>query len=142
MSVLALQLFLTGLSIPILLLGAMVEELRNAGQLTRTLAASLIRDQDEDRRRIARDLDREAKLEEAQRIAHLGYWDHDLDTDLRTWSDETYRILRLTPQECPVTSAVWQDLVHPEDRRMVNEAWAEALRGGPRYDVDYRRGPA
>ena len=103
MSVLALQLFLIGLSIPILLLGAMVEELRNAGQTTRTLGASLMRAQDEERRRIARDLDREAILEEAQRIAHLGYWDHDLDTDLRTWSDETYRILgpRLTPKGDP-----------------------------------------
>ena len=106
--------------------------------MTRTLGASLVRAQDEERRRNARDLDREATLEEAQRIAHLGYWDHDLQTDLRTWSDETYRILGLAPQERTVTSAVWQDLVHPEDRRMVNEALAEALRGGPRYDVDYR----
>jgi signal transduction histidine kinase len=56
MSVLALQLFLTGLSIPILLLGAMVEELRNAGRTTRTLAASLLRAQDEERRSLARDL--------------------------------------------------------------------------------------
>jgi PAS domain S-box-containing protein len=138
MSVLALQLFLIGLSIPILLLGAMVEEVRHAGQMTRTLGASLMHAQDEERRRNARDLDREATLEEAQRIAHLGYWDHDLHTGLRTWSDETYRILGLAPQERTITSAVWQDLVHPEDRRMVNETLAEALGGGPRYDVDYR----
>src|SRR5262249_28674262 len=56
MSIVALQLFLTGLSIPILLLGAMVDELRNAGETTRALAASLMRAQDEERRRIARDL--------------------------------------------------------------------------------------
>ena len=40
----------------------------------------------------------EAKLEEAQHVAHVGYWDRDLDTDRITWSDETYRIYGLTPQ--------------------------------------------
>ena len=34
----------------------------------------------------------EAYLEEAQRIAHVGYWDHDLATNVITWSDETFRI--------------------------------------------------
>jgi signal transduction histidine kinase len=55
-TVLALQLFLIGLSVPVLLLGASVDELRHAGQTTRALAASLLRAQDEERRRIARDL--------------------------------------------------------------------------------------
>lgn len=41
-----------------------------------------------------------AKLEEAQRVAHVGYWEWDLRTDLVTWSDETYRIYGLHPQEC------------------------------------------
>jgi len=55
-SVLALQLFLTGLTIPVLMLGALIDELRGAEQTTRALAASLVRAQDEERRRIARDL--------------------------------------------------------------------------------------
>ena len=55
-SVLALQLFLTGLSIPVLMLGALIDELRSAERTTRGLAASLVRAQDEERRRIARDL--------------------------------------------------------------------------------------
>jgi signal transduction histidine kinase len=49
-------MFLTGLSIPVLLLGALIDELRRAEQTTRGLAASLVRAQDEERRRIARDL--------------------------------------------------------------------------------------
>jgi two-component system, NarL family, sensor kinase len=54
--VLALQMFLTGLSIPVLLLGALIDELRGAERTTRMLAASLVQAQDEERRRIARDL--------------------------------------------------------------------------------------
>ena len=53
---LALQLFLTGLSIPMLMLGALIDELRSAERTTRGLAASLVRAQDQERRRIARDL--------------------------------------------------------------------------------------
>jgi signal transduction histidine kinase len=53
---LALQLFLTGLSIPVLLSGALIDELRRAEQTTRELGASVLRAQDEERRRIARDL--------------------------------------------------------------------------------------
>jgi len=55
-SLLALQLFLTGISIPILLLGALIDELRGAERTTRELAASVMRAQDDERRRIARDL--------------------------------------------------------------------------------------
>jgi signal transduction histidine kinase len=55
-SVLALQLFLTGLSVPVLLLGALIDELRGAAQTMRELATSVVRAQDEERRRIARDL--------------------------------------------------------------------------------------
>src|SRR5262245_36865039 len=55
-SVLALQLFLTGLSIPVLLLGALIDELRGTEQTLRELAISVVRAQDEERRRIARDL--------------------------------------------------------------------------------------
>ena len=55
-SLLALQLFLTGLAIPILLLGALIDELRRTERTTRELAASVMRAQDEERRRIARDL--------------------------------------------------------------------------------------
>jgi signal transduction histidine kinase len=55
-SVLTLQLFLTGASIPVLLLGASIDDSRRAEQTMRELAGSVVRAQEEERRRIARDL--------------------------------------------------------------------------------------
>ena len=80
----------------------------------------------------------ELKLEEAQRLTHVGYWERDLDMDVITWSDETYRIFGLQPQKRVLDLAGLPELVHPEDRQIVVDAVAEALRGGRRYDVEYR----
>jgi len=80
----------------------------------------------------------ERKLEESQRLAHVGYWERDTDTDVITWSDETYRIFGLQPQERILNLAQLPELVHPQDQQIVVEAVAAALRGGPRYDVEYR----
>src|SRR5262249_55392703 len=79
----------------------------------------------------------ERKLEEAQRIAHVGHWERDADTDAVTWSDETYRIFGLRPQERIVNFAAFRALIHPDDRQAVAEAMA-ALRGDRRYDMEYR----
>src|SRR5437762_14287995 len=39
----------------------------------------------------------ERRLEEGQRISHVGYWERDLATNRYTWSDETYSICGLPP---------------------------------------------
>jgi PAS domain S-box-containing protein len=82
--------------------------------------------------------DSERKLEEAQRLAHVGYWEHDPETDRLTWSDETYRIFGLQPQAQIFNLAQLPALIHPEDQQRMVQAVAEALRGGRRYDVEYR----
>jgi PAS domain S-box-containing protein len=81
----------------------------------------------------------ERKLEEAQRLTRVGYWERDPDTDIITWSDETYRIFGLKPQERILTLAQLPELIHPEDRQIMVQAAADALgSGGRRYDVEYR----
>jgi PAS domain S-box-containing protein len=80
----------------------------------------------------------ERRLEEAQRLTHVGYWERDPETDLITWSDETYRIFGLQPQARTLNLAQLPDLIHPEDQQIMVQAVAEALRGGRRYDVEYR----
>ncbi|WEX91326.1 PAS domain S-box protein [Sinorhizobium garamanticum] len=81
----------------------------------------------------------EANFAEAQRVAHVGYWERDLSTDCLTWSEETYRIFGLTPRAGTVVSlAEATERIHPEDRPSWSQAAARALRGESRYDLEYR----
>src|ERR1700688_2264354 len=82
--------------------------------------------------------DSKAKLEEAQRIAHVGYWEWDLTSNRVIWSDETYRIYGLRPQEYPIDIAVLRKMIHPEDSEFVFRVAEEAVRGGLRTDVEHR----
>ena len=80
----------------------------------------------------------EARLEAAQRIAHVGYWERDLDTDRLIWSDETYRIFGLAPHEREMNLSRLRDLIHLEDRLIAVQGTADAVRGGTRYEAEYR----
>jgi PAS domain S-box-containing protein len=82
--------------------------------------------------------DSKTRLEEAQRIAHVGYWEWDLTSNRVIWSDETYRIYGLRPQEYPIDIAVVRKLIHPEDLEFVFRVAEEAVRGGLRTDVEHR----
>ena len=88
---------------------------------------------------LSRDLqESKAKLEEAQRVSHVGYWEWDLLTDRVNWSDETYRIYGLRPQEYPIDIAVVRKMIRPEDLELVFRVAEEAVRGGLRTDVEHR----
>src|ERR1700757_1421533 len=62
-----------------------------------------------------------SRLEEAQRLAHVGWWERDLTTGRVTVSDEVARILG----ERPV--ARWLNLIHPEDRQKATDAAEAAM---------------
>src|ERR1700741_4589015 len=79
-----------------------------------------------------------ARLEEAQRVAHVGHWECDLETDVVLWSDETFRIFGLSPQERPMDLATVQAIVHPEDREALYGGVDEDLVAGIRPDADFR----
>jgi PAS domain S-box-containing protein len=79
-----------------------------------------------------------AKLEEAQRVAQVGHWEWDFETDLVVWSDETYRIFGLRPQERPMDLATVRAMVHPEDRESLYRGVDENLVAGVRPDAEFR----
>lgn len=79
----------------------------------------------------------EKRLAEAQRMAHLGNWEWNIATDKVYWSNETYRIFGLKPQEFEIIFSTFLNYVHPDDREYVNEAIKRALNGKP-YSIDFR----
>jgi PAS domain S-box-containing protein len=84
----------------------------------------------------------ERRLDDAQRIAHVGYWDRDLDSGKMTLSDEACRIFGFSPderiQDVDQWHQRWLSLLDPQDRVRTAEAAKAALDGGPRYDIEYR----
>ena len=75
------------------------------------------------------------RLDETQRLAHLGSWELDLrENDIRTgpvwWSDEVYRLLGYEPGGVPACSENFLARVHPEDREALTEAAKGAVETG------------
>ncbi len=81
----------------------------------------------------------EAMLAQAQKVAHLGSWELDLVSHKLLWSDEVYNIFGLKPQEFGATYAAFLEYTHPQDREMVNNAYAQSLKDGSGgYEIEHR----
>jgi formate hydrogenlyase transcriptional activator len=81
----------------------------------------------------------EYSLSEAQRIAHLGNWDWNIETNELNWSDEIFRIFALKSGEFGATYEAFLNSVHPADRNKVKKAVAKALDSpGNQYSLEHR----
>lgn len=67
------------------------------------------------------------QLELAGRIAGVGYWDYDFQTNTFQWSDEIWRIAGLEPDAFPLDNESRLRVFHPEDREERRRTWAEAI---------------
>lgn len=80
----------------------------------------------------------EASLKLAQRIAHLGSWELDLESGGLTWSDETFRMFGYAPRAFLPTYAHFLAAVHPDDRARMEEAQAAVVAGLRPLDIEHR----
>ena len=79
-----------------------------------------------------------ARLENSQRLAHIGDWEYDFINLRLVWSEEIYRILGVTPQDHPPHSESFYRRVHPDDLAFVHREKKAAAEGTRRADFEHR----
>ena len=79
------------------------------------------------------------KLNKSQEIAHLGSWELNVENNSLSWSDEVYRIFGLQPQEFEATYDAFLQLIHPDDKEKVNNAYSGSIKEGrDSYEIEHR----
>lgn len=76
-------------------------------------------------------------LENAQRIAKIGSWKWEIESNKVVWSKTLYDIYEL-PDKTPLSLEVFQELLHPEDREIMNAAVQKCMETGEPYIVKHR----
>ena len=80
----------------------------------------------------------ESSIREAQRVGQMGSWNLDLASNHLTWSDEIFRIFEIDPARFKATYEAFLNAIHPDDRDLVNDAYAESVKSRSPYDITHR----
>jgi PAS domain S-box-containing protein len=79
------------------------------------------------------------RLVTAQLLAHLGSWEWNILTGIKTWSDENYRIFGYDPGSIQPTYEIFAQAIHPQDRERVLQAAQATLEDDTAaYDLECR----
>ncbi|OFY51272.1 MAG: hypothetical protein A2W85_04550 [Bacteroidetes bacterium GWF2_41_31] len=78
------------------------------------------------------------RLNEAQRLAHIGSWELDIMNNILHWSDEIYRIFEIDPHEFGASYEAFLNAIHPDDRELVNFTYTNSLKTKMPYTIDHR----
>jgi len=73
-----------------------------------------------------------------EQFASLGHWEWDVVTGETFWSEGTYRIFHLNPDEIELNFDRMVELVHPEDREEALAKVQAALAGKIPYELEFR----
>jgi PAS domain S-box-containing protein len=79
-----------------------------------------------------------AVLKFVQEIAKFGSWEWDVKEDVITWSDELFRIFGLKPSSSAPDYKNYIKSLHPDDRKLVNQAVQRSLKTAQPYSIEHR----
>lgn len=83
-------------------------------------------------------IDINKKLETAQQIASLGYWELDKNVDSLYWSNEVYNIWGVSPDTFNANFKNFYETIHPDDRKKYVEAQMNVMEGKDKMDIEHR----
>ena len=83
-------------------------------------------------------IQKEERLNAAQRLAKVGSWDLDLLTNHLVWSDEIYRIFEIDKEKFDFSYDAFLKAIYPEDRELVEKAYADSLVSREPYEITHR----
>lgn len=78
------------------------------------------------------------KLKAAQKIAKIGYWSRDLDSDLSVWSEETYKIYGKEKNNFIPTKENIIKAFHPDDRHYLENPYDKYVIPGQNPEFEHR----
>ncbi|MEG3640962.1 EAL domain-containing protein [Magnetococcus sp. PR-3] len=78
-------------------------------------------------------------LENAQSVAKIGSWHWDMQLDDLHWSKELLRLFGFNKDESVASYSTYLELIHPDDREMVNAQMAAVTRGSvDKFEAEHR----
>jgi PAS domain S-box-containing protein len=80
----------------------------------------------------------ETRLEEAQKVAHIGSWEYDVKTGKMEWSKELFNLYEFDPNAPPPSFDRHLKRIHPEDQIKAKPLFEKAINEGIPYQFDYR----
>ena len=81
---------------------------------------------------------REARLLDAQAVAHVGSWEWDIASNAIWWSEELYRIYGVDRRSFTVTYQGFLERLHPDDRADLVAVVTHAVETGEPYQMEHR----
>lgn len=78
------------------------------------------------------------KLEEAQTVSNMGYWQYDAESGLISWSKGICKQLQINPIKPTLLYTAFLELVHPKDRPQLQHFFDKVLLDKLNYDHEIR----